>query len=928
MAGAINDLTVRIGANLSDFEKKMKKLERQLGNVSRSMVSAGSTMTTSLTAPLAAIGGLSVKTFADFELAMAKVQAITGATGKEFEMLQKNAEDLGSATKFTASEVSGLQLELAKLGLNPQQIVDSTESILALAQAFDQDLGESAAIAAKTMNAFGLQASDMAHITDVMAKSFGSSALDMQFFGDAMQYAGAAGKQSGASLEEVTAMMGTLADAGISASGAGTALRRMFVESAKAGRPLAEMLEEVNNATNKTAKAVELFKVNASGQALILAENAAKVDKLSKAFENADGTAKKMQATMDNTLAGGMAKMKSALEGAAITIGKALAPMVSQLAGFIADLAAKFKGLDPQTQKFILAAAGIAAAIGPVVFIVGKLIGSFLSVGKAISKVTKLLMANPWAIALAGVIALVGAVAQLSSEMDMQARTTQALQNVQQRSAELAADEYAQVEQLRHVILDTTKSQEERKKALEELQKQYPNYLKGMTIEGTSLEEINKSIKKVTDSIMKKAKIQALEEEIVEVYKEQVKAQKELEAAMADGNKTGSGFVGWIQKANNAMGNADVIDGMAKATTGLTYAQQQAAGAVVKNNEAIKALRDLIADEKGIKEQAAGAQLAATKYDQASKSVKEFTKAVQSSTGGAAATSTTNIKSEVKSTREIEQAKAKAKKEEQDKARAEELARKGKADQQIRDLELGHQSRLNSLEEQFNNGRFKTQEEYNAKRSQYDLERMIAERDILLQNGQDTTMIEQQIALKKLENQKLANAAEIAQEQAKAAMKREILNQGLDAANSLIAGLQAIFGKSKALALAQIAVDTAKGISGAIAAGAGQPFPLNLAAIGSGVGAVLSGIGQAKAVLSGAPAFAEGGMVTGPMMAMVGDNPSGKEAIIPFEKMGKFLNMANGGGGGGYPSQIMLRARGEDLIAVLNKANRSKNRAT
>ena len=129
------------------------------------------------------------------------------------------------------------------------------------------------------------------------------------------------------------------------------------------------------------------------------------------------------------------------------------------------------------------------------------------------------------------------------------------------------------------------------------------------------------------------------------------------------------------------------------------------------------------------------------------------------------------------------------------------------------------------------------------------------------------------------------------------------------------------------MALAEIAIQTAIGISRAIAAGAGLLFPANIPAIASGVAAVVSGIGSAKAALSSVPAFAEGGMVTGPMLAQVGDNPSGKEAIIPFEKMGKFLNMA-GGGGQNVNVTGSFELRGQDLIASIQRADRGQQRGT
>ena len=185
MAGK-KSINIFLGLDASRFEKGLKKVNRKLTQAGKNFQRIGKSMTTSVTAPLVAMGAIAGKTFMDFEQSMLKVKAISGATGEEFKALEQNAKALGSSTMFTASQVAGLQLELSKLGLTPQQINASTESILNLAQATDSDLSQAAEVAAKTMQAFGLQATDMTMITDVMADSFSSSALDLNKFETAM----------------------------------------------------------------------------------------------------------------------------------------------------------------------------------------------------------------------------------------------------------------------------------------------------------------------------------------------------------------------------------------------------------------------------------------------------------------------------------------------------------------------------------------------------------------------------------------------------------------------------------------------------------------------------------------------------------------------------------------------------------------------
>ena len=133
------------------------------------------------TAALYAMGkatSFAIRVGKEFEQGMANVKAISGATGAEFAALEANARKLGASTKFTATEVSGLQTEFAKLGFTTSEIQKVTKGTLALAAATGSDLATSAAVAGTTLRGFGLDASETGRVTDVMAKSFSSSALD------------------------------------------------------------------------------------------------------------------------------------------------------------------------------------------------------------------------------------------------------------------------------------------------------------------------------------------------------------------------------------------------------------------------------------------------------------------------------------------------------------------------------------------------------------------------------------------------------------------------------------------------------------------------------------------------------------------------------------------------------------------------------
>ena len=225
---ARKQINIRAGFDLSHFSESHQNLIRGLKNTASQMKSIGKEMSMAITGPLVAMGGLAVKTFADFEQSMAKVQAVSGATGQQFKTLNQLAKDLGASTRFTASEVSELMLNYSKLGFSAGEIEKITGATLNLALATGEDLAKSAEVAGSTLRAFGLDADQMLRVTDVMAKSFSSSALDLDRFSESMKYVAPVAASAGISIEEASAMLAVLANSGVKVSQAGTSLRRII----------------------------------------------------------------------------------------------------------------------------------------------------------------------------------------------------------------------------------------------------------------------------------------------------------------------------------------------------------------------------------------------------------------------------------------------------------------------------------------------------------------------------------------------------------------------------------------------------------------------------------------------------------------------------------------------------------------------------
>lgn len=368
---SLSSLNFRLTANIAPFRKGLNKAERSMDKAGRKMQQFGKSMSMKVTAPIVALGAVSFNVFKGFEQEMSKVQAVSGATAEEFKALSDNAKELGASTMFSAREVASLQTEFAKLGFSATEITKVTESTLALAQASGSDLARAAEVAGSTLRAFGMDASETGRVTDVMASSFSSSALDMETFAESMKFVAPVAKSAGMSLEETSAMLAVLANNGIKGSQAGTALRRIISEIGATGKPTSQAIAELATQGLNLADAKDEVGRSAQSALLVLAQGADQIAPTTEAFKNSEGAAKAMADIMGNTAFGAGKRLESAMEGLAISVGELVAVAVVPLVEFLAKAAGALNNMSDGAKKAIVIIGGIAAAIGPAVFILG-----------------------------------------------------------------------------------------------------------------------------------------------------------------------------------------------------------------------------------------------------------------------------------------------------------------------------------------------------------------------------------------------------------------------------------------------------------------------------------------------------------------------------------------------------------------------------
>ena len=199
--------------SMRGVERSMARIEARARKAARGMRTAMAQAAGTLALGL---GGLNVtQTLRGFESGMARVKAISGATGAEIKSLRDMAKSLGATTEFSATQVAGGMQFLGQAGFDAAETLEAIPTVLDLATASAVDMATAADIASNILGGFGKEASDLPGIADVLAKTTSSSNTDLRQLGDALSYAAPLAKAAGVSVEEAAAAVGKLSDAGI-----------------------------------------------------------------------------------------------------------------------------------------------------------------------------------------------------------------------------------------------------------------------------------------------------------------------------------------------------------------------------------------------------------------------------------------------------------------------------------------------------------------------------------------------------------------------------------------------------------------------------------------------------------------------------------------------------------------------------------------
>lgn len=394
---------------LAEAGEKFEKAGDSITNIGKKVSVASAAVT--------GLGVAAVKTAADFDSAMANVAAISGATGDDLQALRDKARDMGEKTKFSASEAADAMNYMAMAGWKTSDMLSGIDGIMSLAAASGEDLAATSDIVTDALTAFGLTAQDSGHFADILAAAASNANTNVGMMGETFKYCAPVAGALGYSAEDVAEAVGLMANSGIKATQAGTAMRTMMTklqgELELSGAAFGEVTVATANADgsmrelgdilgdlrvyfsqmteSEAAAAAETLVGKNAMSGFLAVMNAAPGDihKLNNAIANCDGTAENMAAIMQDNLGGQLTILKSQLEELAISFGEMLMPAIRNIVSKIQAFVDKLNNMDEGTRQVILKIGLLVAALGPFLVVLGKSISSIGSAMKGFSSLAK-----------------------------------------------------------------------------------------------------------------------------------------------------------------------------------------------------------------------------------------------------------------------------------------------------------------------------------------------------------------------------------------------------------------------------------------------------------------------------------------------------------------------------------------------------------
>ena len=369
--------------------------------------------------------GFAVKSAANFESQMVRVGQISGANKKQLTALTEEAKRLGIESAFSAKEAAKGQEYLARAGFSVKENMEALPDVLNLAASEQMKLGQTSDITSDILTGFGLKASEMTRVVDVLKATSAGANTDVGMLGESMKYVGSTAQNLGFSIESMSGALGLMANAGIKGGQAGRYLRssiNKLVKPTKEGSKLLDDLgvnltdsqgdmksftnivgqfeskmQGMTKAQKQNALATIFGQEAATGMLSIINQGSDELNSFTQELKNSSGITEKMAKEQMNTLSGSFKQLRGSISVAAISIGSSLAPAINVVAKGITGLVNGFNKLPDPIRNTIGISLGLSTSLLGIATAIGFLVGPINNfLGTALGKWAKSMVIARW----------------------------------------------------------------------------------------------------------------------------------------------------------------------------------------------------------------------------------------------------------------------------------------------------------------------------------------------------------------------------------------------------------------------------------------------------------------------------------------------------------------------------------------------------
>lgn len=420
-----NEALKEQGKMSDETAAKLKKIE----DTGEKIKGVGEKMTIGVTAPILAAGAAGLAAFSEVDEALDTIITKTGATGETADQLSESFKKVGANTHLPLQSVGEAIGEVnTQFGFMGKELEDASDYLLKYAEINETDVSQAAISSRQAIEAYGLEYKDLNSVLDVttkVAQDTGQSVDDLM----KKAIAGAPQiKQLGLSFDEGITLMGQFEQSGVDSGAALSGLSKATVAYAKDGKTLSqglgELQKEIKGASSETEAinaAAEIFGTKGGPRmADAIRRGALDLGDLAKTAESSGGSVgTTFEATLDPIDKAGLAMNNAKLAMAEVgeSVQISLIPFFDMAVQALQTFKSWWDSLDQGTKNWIITIAGIAAAVGPVLVVLGTLMGSITKIVTAVqamqgafAAVSAFLAANPFVLGIAAIALLVTAV--------------------------------------------------------------------------------------------------------------------------------------------------------------------------------------------------------------------------------------------------------------------------------------------------------------------------------------------------------------------------------------------------------------------------------------------------------------------------------------------------------------------------------------